>query len=118
MNIKEKIEKRKRRIKRVRSKIIGTKERPRLYVFKSNKYVYAGLAIDLEDTSKTLFYISTKDIKNNKKPLEKALELGKIVGEKARQIGIDKVVFDRRGYKYHGIVKNIAEGARQVGLKF
>lgn len=117
--IKVKKNKRNKIIRRVRSKVVGTEGKPRLYVFKSNKHIYAGLAVDVGDTSKTIICVSDKNVGNvPKKPSEIASEIGKMVGDKAKEKGINKVVFDKRHYKYHGIVKNIADGARKAGLKF
>jgi len=120
MDIKIKQKRRFRRHKRVRAKIFGTKERPRLCVFRSAKHIYAQLRID-DENGKTI--ISTSDLKfkkskKEKTKKEKAFEVGKMIAEKAREIKIEKVVFDRGGYKYHGRVKALAEGARSGGLKF
>jgi large subunit ribosomal protein L18 len=114
----EKKEKRKRRHKRVRAKIKGTKEVPRLCVFRSAKHIYAQLIDDEE--GKTIVSAKDQDLKG-KKPLkktEKAKMVGILIAQKAREKKIEKVVFDRAGYKYHGRVKALAEGAREGGLKF
>lgn len=122
MKIKEKIQKRKRRKRRVRSKIKGTKERPRLCVFRSNKHIYCQLIDDIEH--KTLLSASDLELKNPKidkkftKKIGIAFEVGKLIAKKALEKGIKKVVFDRGCYKYHGRVKAVAEGAREGGLKF
>ncbi len=122
MNIKEKIKKRERRKKRVRSKIKGTKERPRLSVFRSNKHIYCQLIDDLE--GRTLLSASSLELKNSKvdkkftRKVAIAFEVGKLIAKKALKKGIKKVVFDRGCYKYHGRVKALAEGAREGGLKF
>jgi large subunit ribosomal protein L18 len=100
--------KRKRRHKRVRAKIKGTKDIPRLCVFRSNKYIYAQIIDD--EKSKTL--ISAKS------ELKNANKLGKDIAQKAIGKKVKKIVFDRGGYKYHGHVKALAEGAREAGLKF
>lgn len=102
------------RHRRIRAKIIGTLERPRLSVFKSNKHFYIQLIDD--NAGNTLSSISDKEIKNTKN--NKAYELGKFIAKKAMNLGIKKIVFDRGGYKFHGSVKNIAFGAREEGLKF
>ena len=114
----EKQVKRKRRHKRLRAKISGTKERPRLCVFRSHKNIWAQIINDEE--GHTLVSASSKEIKSEKKltKTEVAFEVGKLIGKKALEAGIEKVVFDRRGYKYHGRVKALAEGAREAGLKF
>lgn len=107
--------------RRVRAKIRGTAERPRLSVFKSGRHVYAQLIDD--DTATTLCdYSSLKasaseDIKE-KRGVEKAQTVGKMLAEVALEKGIEKVVFDRNGYRYHGRVRALAEGAREGGLKF
>jgi len=121
----KKQEQRERRHRRVRAKINGTKECPRLCVFRSNKYIYAQLIDD--EKGKTLLSVTDKKPKPKTKTKTKvkessninsALEVGKILAEKAIEKKIKKIVFDRGGYKYHGRVKAIAEGARQGGLKF
>jgi len=116
--LKEKRERRERRIRRVRAKIFGTKERPRLCVFRSHKNIWAQLINDEE--GHTLVSASSKEIKSDKKltKTEMAFEVGKLIGKKALEAGIEKVVFDRRGYQYHGRIKALAEGAREAGLKF
>lgn len=118
MKRKEKIEKRKRRKKRIRKKVFGTKERPRLCVFRSLKHIYAQLIDD--ESGQVIASASDREIekKENLKKIEKAKEVGKLIAQKAKNLKIEKVVFDRGGYKYHGRVKAIAEGAREGGLKF
>ncbi len=111
----EKKEKRERRRTRIRSKIFGTPERPRLSVFKSNTRVYAQLIDD--EAGKTILSASTTEAKGDT-ALIKAKEVGKQVAEKAKAGGIQSVVFDRGGYVYTGKVKAVAEGAREGGLKF
>lgn len=113
--------KRDRRHKRIRSKIRGTGKIPRLCVFRSNKHIYGQLIDD--EKNKTLIVASDLEIK--KKPNKKseiAAEVGKLIAEKAKNLPagkqIEKVAFDRGGYKYHGRVKSLAEGARKGGLKF
>ncbi len=112
----------KRRLKikhSVRKKIKGTPDKPRLTVFRSNKQIYAQIINDIE--GKTLISASSlaKDLdleKANK--TEAAKKVGQLVAKKARESGIEKVVFDRNGYLYHGRVKSLAEGAREGGLNF
>lgn len=108
------------RHKRVRAKIRGTGERPRLSVFRSSKHIWAQL---IDDTAgRTLVAAGDKDIKGKKKTEEKLIAAGEKVGEfvakKALEKKITKAVFDRAGYKFHGVVKAVAEGARKGGLKF
>ena len=111
----EKSRKRDRRRKRIRSKIFGTAERPRLSIFKSNTRVYAQLVND--ETGKTILAVSTSDVKGTT-ALAKAKEIGKQIAEKAKTHTIESIVFDRGGYIYTGKVKAVAEGAREGGLKF
>jgi len=103
---------------RVRAKIFGTAKKPRASVFKSNRHIFVQLIDDVKHktiiSSKIVVTTKTK-IKGSK--TEKALEIGKIVADKAKEAGISQVVFDRGGYKYHGRVKAIAEGLRAGGLK-
>ena len=103
--------------RRVRSKITGTAEIPRLSVFKSNKGMYLQLIDDIH--GKTLLSANMKELKNKKaKKTEISTELGQIIAQKAIKINIKKIVFDKGGYKYHGRVKAVAEGARSGGLQF
>jgi len=104
---------------RVRKKIVGTPERPRLAVFKSLKHIYAQIIDD--STGRTLIAVSTlsKDFPKAKgTKTELARKVGEMLGEKALKAGISEVVFDRGGYKYHGRVKALADSAREKGLKF
>ncbi len=110
---------REQRVRRSRAGIIGSAERPRLSVFRSNKHMYAQLIDDI--LSKTLVAASTTELKakGKKEPkVKSAGEVGKLLAEKAKKAGIKSVVFDRRFYKYHGRVKAVAEGAREGGLIF
>jgi large subunit ribosomal protein L18 len=113
-------EERRQRIKfRIRKKIKGTPERPRLCIFRSNKEVYAQIIDDV--SRKTLVAASSmeKALKNFKgTKTEKSIAVGKLIAEKALQKGISAVVFDRNGYLYHGRVKALADAAREAGLKF
>ena len=101
---------------RVRSKVSGTAERPRLSVFRSNKEIYAQLVDDVKGV--TLVAASSKNGELAGSKMEKANAVGKAIAEKALAAGIEAVVFDRGGYLYHGRVKSLAEGAREGGLKF
>ncbi|HSW97225.1 MAG TPA: 50S ribosomal protein L18 [Candidatus Saccharimonadales bacterium] len=105
------------RQRRVRGKIIGTSETPRLSVFRSNNYIYAQL---IDDTSKkTLLGMSEKHIsKKEGTPVTVAKLLGMEIAKKAVEKKITKVMFDRGSYRYHGRVKALAEGAREGGLQF
>ena len=143
MDAKIKQEKRKRRHKRVRAKIFGTSKIPCFCVFRSNKHIYAQLLDDskgktllsvsdfeIEESKvksqKSKVQVKTQKLKEGEKKEEKsrtgkvvvAYEVGRLVAEKALKNKIKKVVFDRGGYKYHGRVKAVAEGARDAGLEF
>jgi large subunit ribosomal protein L18 len=109
-----------KRAKRVRAKVIGTKTRPRLTIYRGLKHLYAQVIDD--SRGKTLFAASDFDLSPAKRKKIKKMDLAKEVGlaiaKKAKDKKIDKVVFDRRGYKYHGIIKSFADGAREGGLEF
>jgi large subunit ribosomal protein L18 len=103
-----------RRHIRVRAKVSGTAERPRLVVFRSLKHV----SVQLVDDVKHLTLMTVTDSGLTGKKSEKSVEVGKRVAEKAKAAGITSVVFDRGGYQYHGRVKAVADGAREGGLEF
>lgn len=107
-----------RRHKRVRGKISGTAERPRLCVFRSNQNLYAQIIDDTKGV--TLVSASTldKEIKTKHSNKEAAKELGALIAKKAQDNKIKQVVYDRGGYIYHGVVKELAEAAREAGLEF
>lgn len=109
---------RERRHKRVRTKISGTAECPRLCVFRSNANVYAQIIDD--DKQVTLVSASTldKEVKTKKSNKEAAKEVGTLIAKRALEKNIKSVVYDRGGYIYHGIVKELAEAAREAGLEF
>jgi len=110
-------EARARRHKRVRGKISGTAERPRLVVFRSNRGIEAQLVNDLEGrTLAAASWLHLKKFKGNK--TEQAAEVGKLLAANAKKAGLERVVFDRGGYLYHGRVKALANAAREGGLKF
>ncbi|MCK9438808.1 MAG: 50S ribosomal protein L18 [Patescibacteria group bacterium] len=115
---KEKNSKLERRHKKIRMKISGTASKPRLSVFKSNIGIYLQLIDDVN--GKTLFSVNFKELKgaDKMKKTEQSFKLGKLLGEKAVKANISEAVFDRGGYKYHGRVKAVADGAREAGLKF
>ena len=107
--------------RKVRSKINGTPARPRLFVFKSNKYTYAGIVDDTKGTTLFSFSDNRKGLTEKQKKENKtsrAFLVGTHLGKQAKEKGIVKVVFDRGGYRYHGRVKAVAEGARKAGLLF
>ena len=99
---------------RVRKKISGTGERPRLSVFRSNKSIYCQVIDDLK--GHTLAAAHSSEVTGTK--VEQALQVGKLIAERAQAAGVTSVVFDRSGYLYHGRVKSLAEGAREGGLQF
>jgi large subunit ribosomal protein L18 len=103
--------------KRIRKTISGSASMPRLSVFRSNKDIYAQL-IDDEAGKTVLSASSMKLDSKGKTKVQVSFEVGKALAEKAKEAGIDSVVFDRGGYLYHGRVKSLAEGARDGGLKF
>ena len=107
-----------RRHKRVRNKISGTAERPRLCVYRSNTNLYAQIIDDVQGN--TLVQVSTldKSIKVKHANKEAAKEVGTLIAKKAAEKNIKEVVFDRGGYIYHGVVKELAEAAREGGLEF
>ncbi|KKQ60380.1 MAG: 50S ribosomal protein L18 [Parcubacteria group bacterium GW2011_GWE2_38_18] len=113
----EKQLKRDRRRKKIRSKISGTASIPRLSVFRSNDGMLLQLVDDV--AGKTLAYADSREVKKGKEgKIGVSSELGKMIAQKAQQLGIKKIVFDRGGYQYHGRVKAAAEGAREGGLEF
>jgi len=115
-----KLERRNRIKMRIRKKLHGTAELPRIAVYRSNKQIYVQVVDDLNRI--TLLSVSSKekDIAANTaiKKTEQAKLVGKLLASKCKEKGIEKVVFDRSGYKYHGRVKSLADAAREGGLKF
>ena len=114
-----KTERKKRIHKRIRQTSVGTAEKPRLSVYRSNKEIYAQLIDD--NTGTTLAAASSRDKELSKAKGTKseiANQVGKIIAEKALKAGIEKISFDRGGNLYHGRVKSLADGAREGGLKF
>lgn len=128
MRPEKKVEARLRRKKRVRKKIFGYPERPRVSVFRSHKHIYAQVINDVEGhtlvaLSSLSLEVRTKveELKSKgevKGKVDVARLVGRMLAEKAKEKGITKVVFDRGGYKYHGRVKALAEGLREGGLQF
>ncbi|MGI8547392.1 MAG: 50S ribosomal protein L18 [Gemmatimonadaceae bacterium] len=103
-----------RRHFRVRKKVNGTAERPRLVVFRSEKHIYAQLVDD--STQHTLMTVTDGGFSGKK--VDKSFEVGKRIAERAKEAGLSQIVFDRGGYVYHGRVKAVADGAREGGLEF
>ncbi|MEK7733272.1 MAG: 50S ribosomal protein L18 [Planctomycetota bacterium] len=120
-NIKEKLRKRKRRHQRVRRKVIGSGERPRLSVFRSMKHIYCQIINDIDGTTLVSASTMSPEIRTQVKDggnIIAAEIVGKKIAEEALKKGISKVVFDKGGYKYHGRVKALAESARKSNLSF
>ena len=116
MTVMTKRQARLRRHRRVRGKVSGTAERPRLLVFRSNRGISAQLIDD--GTGRTLAAASWKGVDGSGSKTEQANAVGKALADAAKKAGIDTCVFDRAGYLYHGRVKALAEGAREGGLQF
>lgn len=120
MNAKDKVEARQRRHRRVRKRVVGTKDRLRLSVFRSNRYLYCQIIDDLD--GRTVVAASTLEptirarVKSNSIAAAKAL--GAALAERAKAANIGAVVFDRGGYLYHGRLKALADAAREAGLNF
>ena len=115
--MKTKSEQRARIRRRIRAKVAGTAERPRLSVFRSNKFIYAQVIDD--QAGRTLAAASSReaDITGNAR-VERSKAVGQRLAERARAAGVESVVFDRGGYRFHGNVRALAEGARDGGLQF
>jgi large subunit ribosomal protein L18 len=110
-----------RRKSRIRKKVTGTRERLRLSVFRSARHIYAQIIDDVNGctlVSASSLEKSVVEVVAGKKKVEKAAMVGKLLAERARAKGVDKVVFDRNGFLYHGRVKAVSDGAREAGLQF
>jgi large subunit ribosomal protein L18 len=107
-------EQRKRRHLRVRKKVNGTADRPRLVIHRSLKHIYAQLVDDV--AQRTLVTVSDQALTGKKS--ERSAEVGRLIASRAKEAGVTSVVFDRAGYQYHGRVKAVADGAREGGLEF
>ena len=116
MSMMTKRQARVRRHRRVRGKIAGTAERPRLVVFRSNRGISAQLVDDA--SGRTLASASSKGVSASGSKIEQANAVGKALADSAKKAGVDSCVFDRAGYLFHGRVKALAEGAREGGLQF
>ncbi len=112
-----KFETRRRHI-RVRRKISGTAERPRLCIYRSNRNLFAQLIDDVAGTTIVSASTLDKEVKTKLANKEAAKEVGTLIAKKATEKGVESVVFDRSGYQYHGVIKEFAEAAREAGLKF
>ena len=112
---------REKREKRVRGKIAGTQEKPRLSVFRSDRHIYAQAINDAQGITVATASTLSKDLAEvikDKKKVEVAKEVGKLIATRLKNLGVDKIVFDRGRFLYHGRVKALADGARENGLKF
>lgn len=117
MSLPTKEQRRLRRRRRVRSRISGTAERPRLSVYRSNRGVFAQLIDDREGRTVVAVNWTEKDL-SGLSGIEQARKAGEVLGKRAKDAGVTSCVFDRGGYRYHGRVKALAEGAREGGLQF
>jgi large subunit ribosomal protein L18 len=118
---KKTIKIREKREKRVRGKIAGTQEKPRLSVFRSDRHIYAQAINDVQGTTLATASTLSKDLTQSikgKKKTDVAREVGKLIATRLQTLGVDKIVFDRGRFLYHGRVKALADGARENGLKF
>jgi large subunit ribosomal protein L18 len=117
MTVQTKPQRRMRRRRRVRAKIRGSAERPRLSVFRSNRGMFAQLIDD--DAARTIASVSWTEAElRGLSPLEQAKHAGETLAGRAKEAGVESCLFDRGGYRYHGRVKALAEGAREGGLRF
>ena len=110
--------KRKRTKMRIRKKISGTPQKPRLSVFRSNKHIYGQLIDDANGRTLVAASSNEKDFQAEGNKTETASKVGQLIAQRAVEIGIQTIVFDRNGYIYHGRIKALADGARKNGLKF
>ena len=117
MSVKTKSQSRLRRRRRVRAKVRGTAERPRLSVFRSNRGIQAQLIDDVSGHTMAAVNWTEGDLKTLKS-MEQATRAGELLADRAKAAGVESVVFDRGGYRYHGRVKALADGAREKGLTF
>lgn len=118
---KEKRLARLRRKRRIRKKIFGTEERPRLCVFKSNRHIYAQMINDVEGTTLAAACSLEPEVRKNtmgQRRMEISKIVGRLIAKRALEKGIKKVVFDRNGFLYHGCIKALADAAREEGLQF
>jgi len=109
---------RSRRHLRVRRKVRGTTEKPRLAVYRSNRYIYAQVIDDREGRTLAAASSQEADLRTERLNVETAKKVGTMVADRAKEAGVTSVVFDRGGYKYHGRLKALADAAREAGLEF
>jgi large subunit ribosomal protein L18 len=121
MGVKTKFDQRVRRKSRIRKRVTGTQQRPRLTVFRSARHIYAQIIDDTQGRTLAAACSLDKTLTDagaGTKKVDRATMVGKLLAERAKAKGIDKVVFDRNGFLYHGRVKAVSEGAREAGLQF
>ncbi len=109
---------RSRRHTRVRKHVRGTSDRPRLAVFRSNKYIYAQVIDDTESRTIAAASSQESDLRSNTLNVDTASKVGTLLASRAKQAGVGSIVFDRGGYKFHGKIKALADAAREAGLEF
>lgn len=107
-----------RRRHRVRRKVSGSTARPRLAVYRSNRYIYAQIIDDIDGRTVVAASSQEADMRGERLTVETAAKVGSLVGQRAKDAGVSAVVFDRSGYKFHGRIKALAEAAREAGLEF
>jgi len=107
-----------RRHVRVRKKVRGTLDRPRLAVFRSNRYIYAQLIDDTKGHTIVAASSQERGLRDRRLTVETAAEVGRLLAERAKEAGVSSVVFDRGGFKYHGRIKALADAVREAGLEF
>jgi large subunit ribosomal protein L18 len=109
---------RQRRHTRVRKRVRGTSERPRLAVYRSNRYIYAQVIDDVNGVTLASASSQEPDMRSSTLTVDTASKVGALIGSRAKDAGVGSVVFDRGGYKFHGRVKALADAAREAGLEF
>lgn len=109
---------RNRRRARVRRKLRGTAERPRLSIYRSNKYIYAQVIDDIDGVTMAAASSQEPDLRSDRLNIDTAAKVGALVADRAKEAGVTTVVFDRGSYKYHGRLKALADAAREAGLEF
>jgi large subunit ribosomal protein L18 len=107
-----------RRHSRVRKRVRGTAERPRLAVYRSNRYIYAQVIDDIQGRTLVAASSQETDLRSGALNVDTAAKVGTLIGSRAKDAGVSTVVFDRGGYKFHGKVKALADAAREAGLEF
>ena len=115
---RSRLDQRRRRHRRVRKEISGNGQRPRLAVYRSNRYIYAQVIDDLSGRTLAAASSQEPDLRSKRLNVATASEVGKLVASRAKKAGIDSVVFDRGGFAYHGRLRALADAARESGLEF